>query len=638
VVLAIAAGTFANSACPVSATGTDSRTTVLGVQPASFALAVGQTQTLAIDARGQNGQIVGLLNTQATWSSGAPAIASVDADGVVRGVSPGIATITMSYTGSNYTSQVTVTAAASVVSSVAVLPGSGAIPAGERAQLSAVAYDAQSRVIGGKTAAWSSSNDAVATVDATGLVSGIAPGTATITATIDGKPASVTVTVVNRIAGIRVSPKVAYAVVDEKFQLAWRLVDAAGQTVVVPPGLWVDATTFGYNDANAATIDIKGVVTARPGSRGDVWANYGSFRDSSEVRVRPEVSTLVLRPNPLTIGVGDTVTVGVSYLDLNSLEITALATYPAGKRGTIAVANGAIVQATDDGNPKAVGQLFVRGLAPGQTMVTLSIDGISATLPVTVESKVASVSVTPSPLDLVVGTTGALVAAPLDAKGAPVANAGVVTWSASPSGIVSVAGGLVSALAEGTATVTATIAGVSGQATVRVAPATTTASSLNLSPSSELTIKLLADDTRQTFDGLLVAGDHEETGDKYLQAFATYSLATLPAGATITSAKLTVIVNASGTTGDPFSLGALLVEGAPSATLSSGGPSTFAVPVTTSADGFHTVDITAIVRSMVNAGQRDAIVRFRFVQLQNGNSKTDYQEIVAGGLEVKYTK
>ena len=46
-----------------------------------------------------------------------------------------------------------------------------------------------------RVVAWSSNNTAVATVDQNGVVKAIAPGTATITATVDGKTASCTVTV-----------------------------------------------------------------------------------------------------------------------------------------------------------------------------------------------------------------------------------------------------------------------------------------------------------------------------------------------------------------------------------------------------------------------------------------------------------
>ena len=53
-------------------------------------------------------------------------------------------------------------------------------------QLSAVPRNSSGTAITGKTATWSSSNTAVATVNTTGLVTAVAPGSANITATVDG--------------------------------------------------------------------------------------------------------------------------------------------------------------------------------------------------------------------------------------------------------------------------------------------------------------------------------------------------------------------------------------------------------------------------------------------------------------------
>lgn len=80
------------------------------------------------------------------------------------------------------------TGAASVaVVSVMVTPGSSTIPPGNTAQLTAAAYDASSQVLTNRVIAWASSDTAVATVSSRGLVLGIAQGSATITATSEGK-------------------------------------------------------------------------------------------------------------------------------------------------------------------------------------------------------------------------------------------------------------------------------------------------------------------------------------------------------------------------------------------------------------------------------------------------------------------
>ena len=63
-------------------------------------------------------------------------------------------------------------------------------------QLSAIAKDASGHSLQ-RTFAWSTSDPAKATVSSSGAVVGVAPGTATITAAVDGKSASSTITVLD---------------------------------------------------------------------------------------------------------------------------------------------------------------------------------------------------------------------------------------------------------------------------------------------------------------------------------------------------------------------------------------------------------------------------------------------------------
>jgi hypothetical protein len=73
------------------------------------------------------------------------------------------------------------------VVSVTVTPASATLPAiGATVQLSARATDDVGNVVTGRTVTWSSSASGVASVDATGLVTGVSLGTAAITATVDG--------------------------------------------------------------------------------------------------------------------------------------------------------------------------------------------------------------------------------------------------------------------------------------------------------------------------------------------------------------------------------------------------------------------------------------------------------------------
>ena len=81
------------------------------------------------------------------------------------------------------------------VASVAVTPGSASLVAGRTLQLSATLKDSAGNPLSGRTVTWTTDGAAVATVNGTGLVRGIAAGSATITATSEGKSGTATITV-----------------------------------------------------------------------------------------------------------------------------------------------------------------------------------------------------------------------------------------------------------------------------------------------------------------------------------------------------------------------------------------------------------------------------------------------------------
>ncbi|MEO7964470.1 MAG: Ig-like domain-containing protein [Gemmatimonadaceae bacterium] len=85
-------------------------------------------------------------------------------------------------------------AAASMIRTVSVTPASSSIAAGGIVQLTATARDQKKNVVS-TTFVWASSAPSIATVSSSGLVTGIAPGGATISATAGGRTGSAAVTV-----------------------------------------------------------------------------------------------------------------------------------------------------------------------------------------------------------------------------------------------------------------------------------------------------------------------------------------------------------------------------------------------------------------------------------------------------------
>src|SRR5436190_50024 len=107
--------------------------------------------------------------------------------------------------GKTETAAVTVTQLP--VASVTVTPATASVMVGQAAQFTAIPKDANGFALAGRVVTWSSNNTAVATVNASGLATGVAVGSATITATSEGKGGAAGMTVSNvPVASVTVDP------------------------------------------------------------------------------------------------------------------------------------------------------------------------------------------------------------------------------------------------------------------------------------------------------------------------------------------------------------------------------------------------------------------------------------------------
>lgn len=193
-----AAGLLFLAACGGGAGGTGARVdsvTISGA-PAAGQIEVGATIDLDVTVDASGG-----ASTAATWTSSAPSVATVDGDGVVTGVAVGSATITAtsSFDGSksDTVSLQVVAAGSGAVTTVDVTPAAVSVNAGDTVQLSVVVNGnaGVSQVV-----TWTSVDGTIATVDADGLVTGVATGTTTVTATSAADPSksgTATITVVS---------------------------------------------------------------------------------------------------------------------------------------------------------------------------------------------------------------------------------------------------------------------------------------------------------------------------------------------------------------------------------------------------------------------------------------------------------
>lgn len=161
--------------------------------PSDATMESGSTQAYQLVATFSDGNKQ-LLSTPNVTSSN-PSVATVGAAGGVKAESPGVVTITATY-GMKVASANLVVRAAKLTS-IDVSPVSTTVVAGANQSLSAIGvYSSGTRLELGSAARWTSSNNNVVTVNASGRMTGVAPGTAKVTVSSDTLTASVDVTVV----------------------------------------------------------------------------------------------------------------------------------------------------------------------------------------------------------------------------------------------------------------------------------------------------------------------------------------------------------------------------------------------------------------------------------------------------------
>ena len=143
------------------------------------------------------------------------------------------------------------------VAEVVVAPATATVETGSQVQLTATLKDAGGGTLTGRPVAWSSSDEAIATVTDNGIVAGIAEGAATITATAESQSGTAAVTIdPDGVASIALSPIAPSGVPGEEVQLTATLRDDGGNILTGRPVTWTSA------NPDKATVDATGLVTA----------------------------------------------------------------------------------------------------------------------------------------------------------------------------------------------------------------------------------------------------------------------------------------------------------------------------------------------------------------------------------------
>ncbi len=256
--LGLASALFALSACSDKTTEPASSVSSIAVTPRVTDLRIGATQQLAASAFDVAGGAVSGKNF--VWSSAEPTIATVSATGLVTVLKAGSTSI---FASVDNVSGFAAIVGSSPISTVSIVPLSGVLPPGQSVQLVYSTTDATGGLILGRPFTFTSSAPSVVTVSNTGLLTGVAAGTATVSLVTEGKTATVNVTVapLAPVATVALTPIASTAATGSTVQLTATLRAADGTLIT---GRTVAFTT---SAATVATVSATGLVTVlTPGS------------------------------------------------------------------------------------------------------------------------------------------------------------------------------------------------------------------------------------------------------------------------------------------------------------------------------------------------------------------------------------
>ncbi len=270
------------------------------------------------------------------------------------------------------------------------------------------------------------------------------------------------------VASIDLTPPTASVRAGSTVTLSAKPKDLAGTTIDVRPLVWSSS-----NKA-VATVSSSGVVTAlTPGSARIAVSAFGKSATATITVTLRDVASVVVTPATISMRVSVSAPLQAQTLD-------AEGTVLAGRVVTWASSNTSIATVSPTGS--------VTGISAGAATITASSEGRSGQAAVTVTlPPVQTVTVSPAVDTLGVGTERQHTAVLRDASNA-VLTGRALAWSSSNVAIATVSStGNVTALAQGTTTVSATSEGRVGTATVVVLARL--ASTVTLTPGSNTLVE-----------------------------------------------------------------------------------------------------------------------------------------------------
>ena len=333
---------------------------------------------------------------------------------------------------------------------VTVTPAMASLTAiGATVQMSAHVLDQNGQAMAGAAVTWTSSAAAVATVDGSGLVMAVTNGTATITAAAGGVSGTAALMVEQMVSAVTVEPAADTLVAGDTLRLSAEAADGNGHTVTGAEFEWASSDTL------VAVVDSSGLVTGITAGAATVAATSSGVAGGAEITVvAPVPAAVAVAPDTVRfMAIGQTAQFAAEVRDqAGRLMEGAAVSWSSADTMVATVDSAGVATATGSGTATVTA---TAGEARGEAVVT-------------VVQSAGSVTVSPPADTMAPGDTLRLVAEAFDGNGHRVDGA-MFDWSSSNVSVARVDdSGLVQAVAEGSATITAAAGNVRGSAEITV--------------------------------------------------------------------------------------------------------------------------------------------------------------------------
>jgi len=354
--------------------------------------------------------------------------------------------------------------------SIGVTPSNPSLAAGTTLQLTATATysDLATEDVTASTT-WASSDASILTVSSSGLVTAVAPGTATVTATSGSVAGSTTVTVTAAtLKSIAVTPPNPSAAKGTTLQLTATGTYSDNSTQDITTQVtWASSVTTVATISNAAGskglastlgVGTSNISAALSGKTGGTMLTVTAATLQS-ISVTPATPS---RPVPLTLAFSAT----GSFTDGTTQDLTTQVTWSSSKTAVATISNaaGSIGVATP--------------VAPGNTTISATLGALSGSTVFTVTgATLSSITVTPANPSIAKGTTQQFTATGNYSDGSTFDLTQTATWASSKTAVATISNaagskGKASAAGVGTTTISADFGGKTGSTDLTVTPAT----------------------------------------------------------------------------------------------------------------------------------------------------------------------